>query len=90
MLKLDDLPQISGMDGPDEEGEVGFDLEGPLPDAEPNQGKVIFVGQYCQMIVVCVGEVLEYKEHPEYQNETQIVSRLKMKGSYVAFAFEGR
>jgi len=84
--KLKDLPQISSTGGLREVEGVVLELEGSLEEAPVvgTPGSMVFVGRFCDNVVVCVGKVLLYEELRED------FARLHMEGRLISFSLRGK
>lgn len=75
--KLKSLPKVSSISGP-YKGITELELEELLDEAPKSGGEVVFVGRFCELVVLCVGKVLEYEEVGPN------LARLKIKGTYAS------
>ena len=81
MIQRDKLPHVTSMSL--DKGRVDFEIEGlvdgPVPSLADNSTPVIFIGAFCDSVVMCIGVV------DEYEVVDMELTRLGMRGPVISF-----
>jgi len=85
LIDLEKLVQASSINVL-KDGIIELELEGKAPEVMAASGEIIFVCQFCDSVVICIGRVEKYQElEPDEELGQDLFARLHIRGRSISF-----